>query len=47
MPIYENGTILQLLGEAYTMELETIQNYIAASVNPDGVRSASDAFFHT
>jgi bacterioferritin len=34
-----NETILQLLGEAYAMELETVQNYIAASVNPDGVRS--------
>lgn len=35
----KNETILQLLVEAYAMELETVQNYIAASVNPDGVRS--------
>lgn len=31
--------ILQELTTAYAMELETVQNYIAASVNPDGVRS--------
>ena len=34
-----NEKILQLLCAAYAMELETVQNYIAASVNPDGVRS--------
>ena len=34
-----NEKILQLLVAAYAMELETVQNYIAASVNPDGVRS--------
>lgn len=31
--------ILQELKVAYAMELETVQNYIAGSVNPDGVRS--------
>ena len=35
----KNEKILQLLCAAYAMELETVQNYIAASVNPDGVRS--------
>lgn len=34
-----NQQILDLLAIAYAMELETVQNYIAASVNPDGVRS--------
>lgn len=34
-----NQEILDLLVTAYAMELETVQNYIAASVNPDGVRS--------
>ena len=34
-----NEKILQHLIKAYAMELETVQNYIAASVNPDGVRS--------
>ncbi|MBI5645626.1 MAG: rubrerythrin [Ignavibacteriae bacterium] len=32
-------TIIAELITAYAMELETIQNYIAASVNLDGVRS--------
>ena len=31
--------ILKELMVAYAMELETVQNYIAGSVNPDGVRS--------
>ncbi|MGF1679165.1 MAG: ferritin-like domain-containing protein [Candidatus Methylacidiphilales bacterium] len=31
--------IIQELKVAYAMELETVQNYIAASVNLDGVRS--------
>lgn len=31
--------ILRELGRAYAMELETVQNYLAASVNLDGVRS--------
>src|SRR5688572_4510692 len=34
-----NQQILDLLVTAYAMELETVQNYIAASVNLDGVRS--------
>ena len=34
-----NQQILDLLVTAYAMELETVQNYIAASVNPDGIRS--------
>lgn len=34
-----NTKIIQNLIEAYAMELETVQNYIAASVNLDGVRS--------
>jgi bacterioferritin len=31
--------IIRELATAYAMELETVQNYIAASVNLDGVRS--------
>ena len=31
--------IVELLTRAYWMELETVQNYIAASVNLDGVRA--------
>ncbi len=31
--------IVKELCHAYAMELETVQNYIAASVNLDGVRS--------
>jgi bacterioferritin len=31
--------IIKELSKAYAMELETVQNYIAASVNLDGVRS--------
>ena len=31
--------IIKELARAYAMELETVQNYIAASVNLDGVRS--------
>ena len=34
-----NGEIINELRVAYGMELETVQNYIAASVNLDGVRS--------
>ena len=37
--IMNNEKILRLLIAAYAMELETVQNYIAAAVNPDGVRS--------
>lgn len=32
-------SIIRELSVAYAMELETVQNYIAASVNLDGVRS--------
>lgn len=35
----ENKKIVQELCFSYAMELETVQNYIAASVNLDGVRS--------
>jgi len=38
-PDMNNSKIIQLLVAAYAMELETVQNYIAGSVNPDGVRS--------
>ena len=31
--------IIESLRVAYAMELDTVQNYIAASVNLDGVRS--------
>lgn len=34
-----NKKIIKELSLAYAMELETVQNYIAASVNLDGVRS--------
>jgi bacterioferritin len=34
-----NKKIIKELCVAYAMELETVQNYIAASVNLDGVRS--------
>jgi bacterioferritin len=34
-----NQKIIKELSKAYAMELETVQNYIAASVNLDGVRS--------
>lgn len=33
-----NEAIIKELTTAYAMELETVQNYIAASVNLDGVR---------
>ena len=35
----EKGELIQELIKAYAGELETVQNYIAASVNLDGVRS--------
>jgi bacterioferritin len=35
----KNQKIINELCTAYAMELETVQNYIAASVNLDGVRS--------
>jgi bacterioferritin len=31
--------IIQLLTQAYWMEIETVMNYVAQSVNPDGVRA--------
>ena len=43
MPIIENAQkreqILGLLAQAYWMEIETVMNYIANSVNLDGVRA--------
>jgi bacterioferritin len=35
----EREELLELLKKAYWMELETVMSYIAASVNPDGVRA--------
>jgi len=35
----KNTRIIQELCLSYAMELETVQNYIAASVNLDSVRS--------
>lgn len=35
----KNKKIIKELTKAYAMELETVQNYVAASVNLDGVRS--------
>lgn len=35
----DNAEIIKELSVAYSMELETVQNYIANSVNLDGVRS--------
>jgi len=35
----KNNSIIKELILSYAMELETVQNYIAASVNLDGVRS--------
>src|SRR5688500_15619946 len=34
--------IIDLLTQAYWMEIETVQNYIANSVNLDGVRAQED-----
>jgi bacterioferritin len=31
--------LLEMLTKAYWMEIETVMNYIASSVNPDGVRA--------
>jgi bacterioferritin len=33
-------TLLELLERAYWMEIETVMSYLAASINPDGVRAA-------
>jgi bacterioferritin len=35
----ERDEIIGLLTEAYWMELETVMNYTAASINPDGLRA--------
>ena len=35
----ERGQIIQELIKAYSAELETVENYMASSVNLDGVRS--------
>lgn len=35
--------IIELLTRAYWMEIETVMNYIAVSVNPDGVRARAIA----
>ncbi|HWH15270.1 MAG TPA: ferritin-like domain-containing protein [Miltoncostaeaceae bacterium] len=34
-----HAELLQLLEQAYWMEIETVMSYIAASINPDGVRA--------
>lgn len=31
--------VIELLTRAYWMEIETVMNYLAASINPDGVRA--------
>lgn len=35
----KNGKIIEALQKAYWMEIETVQNYIANSINLDGVRA--------
>ena len=35
----EREELIELLKKAYWMEVETVMSYIAASVNPDGVRA--------
>ena len=35
----ERDRIIEMLTEAYFMEVETVVNYLAASINPDGVRA--------
>jgi bacterioferritin len=35
----EREQIVELLKRAYWMELETVMNYLAGSINPDGVRA--------
>jgi bacterioferritin len=35
----KNDEIIQLLQQSYSMELETVMNYIANSINLDGVRA--------
>lgn len=35
----EREQIVELLTKAYWMEIETVMNYVAGSINPDGVRA--------
>ena len=35
----EREHIIELLTKAYWMEIETVMNYVAGSINPDGVRA--------
>lgn len=35
-----HAELLDMLEHAYWMEIETVMNYMAASINPDGVRAA-------
>ncbi|HZD87904.1 MAG TPA: ferritin-like domain-containing protein [Gaiellaceae bacterium] len=35
----KRAEIVELLTQAYWMELETVMNYLACSINPDGVRA--------
>ncbi|HWE59205.1 MAG TPA: ferritin-like domain-containing protein [Solirubrobacteraceae bacterium] len=35
----EREHIVELLTKAYWMEIETVMNYVAGSINPDGVRA--------
>ena len=35
----ERERVVELLTKAYWMEIETVMNYVAASINPDGVRA--------
>jgi bacterioferritin len=35
----EREQIVEMLTEAYWMEVETVMSYLAASINPDGVRA--------
>lgn len=36
---HERERIVALLTKAYWMEIETVMNYVAGSINPDGVRA--------
>ncbi len=35
----EREHVVELLRKAYWMEIETVMNYVSASINPDGVRA--------
>ena len=35
----QRGEVIELLKQAYWMEIETVMSYIANSINPDGVRA--------